>query len=208
MDMEQFEKAMGVWRFMAMCALGAWPAAAPAFFGGGSGGASAASKVDTVVVSLADQAFAAFSNGERVLRGPISSGMKGYETSTGSFRVTNKHQHWVSTIYGVPMPHFLRLNHGSMGLHGGYLPGFAASHGCVRLVFSDAEKLFAVAPVGTRVVITGESTDDTRGVKQPPSGPIYYRVVGGKKVVLSESEVRRKRQIKDGDMSWISTKVR
>ena len=162
--------------------------------------------VDLVVVSLPDQAFAAFSNGQRLMRGPISSGMGGYETTTGNFQVTSKHEHWVSTIYGVPMPHFLRLNGGAMGLHGGYLPGFAASHGCVRLTFVDAEKLFAIAPVGTRVVITGESTADTKGVKQPPSQVIYYRVVSGKKVILSESEVKRLKQIRSGDPARNSTK--
>lgn len=206
--MWQIVEVMNVRRLMAVWALGLTPALAPGFFGTGLGAPAQDAKADLVVVSLADQAFAAFANGDRVLRGPISSGMGGYETRAGSFRVTNKHQHWVSTIYGVPMPHFLRLNHGSMGLHGGYLPGFAASHGCVRLTFADAEKLFAIAPVGTRVIITGESTEDTRGVKQPPSGPIYYRVVSGKKVILSDSEVRRKRQIKEGDRSWVSSKGR
>lgn len=202
---------MARWRLLMGMAIGCAPALAAGFFG--LGGESAVpvqqeAKADLVVVSLADQAFAAYGGGVRILRGPISSGMGGYETRAGNFRVTNKHQHWVSTIYGVPMPNFLRLNHGSMGLHGGYLPGFAASHGCVRLTFADAEKLFAIAPVGTRVVITGESTDDTRGVKQPISRPIYYRVVSGRKVIVSDSEVKRKQQIKAGDRSWISSKAR
>lgn len=164
--------------------------------------------VDMVVVSLADQAFAAYANGGRVMRGPISSGMAGFTTDTGNFRVTNKHEHWVSTIYDVPMPHFLRLNGGSMGLHGGYLPGFAASHGCVRLMFEDAEKLFGMVRVGVRVVITAESTQDTKGVKQPPHRPIYYRVVKGKKVIVPDSEVRRRQQIKGKDYTWHSTKNR
>ncbi|HPA20861.1 MAG TPA: L,D-transpeptidase [Verrucomicrobiae bacterium] len=164
--------------------------------------------VDLVVVSLPDQAFAAFSNGERVMRGPICSGMGGYETRTGAFRVTSKHEHWVSTIYGVPMPHFLRLNGSSMGLHGGYLPGFAASHGCVRLTFADAATLFGIAPIGTRVVITGESTADTKGVKQPRQRVIYYRVVRGKKVILSDSEAKRLGQIKSGDPARTSSKGR
>ncbi len=199
---------MRSWRLFLGLVAGCVPALAPGFFGLEAGAPAPERKADLVVVSLADQAFAAFAGGERILRGPISSGTRGYETRAGTFRVTNKHRDWVSTIYGVPMPHFLRLNHGSSGLHGGYLPGFPASHGCIRLTFADAEKLFAIAAVGTRVVVTGESTEDTRGVKQPPSGPIYYRVVGGKKVILSESEARRKRQIKEGDRSWISSKPR
>lgn len=163
---------------------------------------------DRVIVSLADQAFAAFSGDQLLMRGPISSGMGGYETRAGTFRVSNKHRDWVSTIYGVQMPNFLRLNGGSMGLHGGYLPGFAASHGCVRLTFADAAKLFEIAPVGTRVVITAESTPATRGVKQPKSRPIYYRVVRGKRVILSDEEVKRVMQIRSGNVSWVGSKDR
>jgi hypothetical protein len=163
--------------------------------------------VDLIVVSLADQAFAAYAGEQRVLRGPISSGMAGYQTTTGSFKVTNKHREWVSTLYDVPMPHFLRLNGGAMGLHGGYLPGFAASHGCVRLVFQDAEKLFELAPIGARVEITADSTKDTKGVKQPPSGPIYYRVVGGKKVFLSEGEVLKRKKVKEGRYAETGARV-
>lgn len=123
--------------------------------------------VDKIVVSLADQAFVAYSDGRRVMRGPVCTGRRGYRTRAGKYRVTNKHRHWVSTIYGVPMPHFLRLNGGPVGLHGGFLPGFPASHGCIRLAYEDAGKLFKKTPRGTRVYIVSESRRDTRGVKQP-----------------------------------------
>lgn len=172
------------------------------------GQSAAMGYVDRVIVSLPDQAFAAFSGGELVLRGPISSGRGGYETRTGVFRVSNKHRDWTSTIYGVPMPNFLRLNGGSMGLHGGYLPGFAASHGCVRLTYADAAKLFEIASVGTQVVITGNSTEATRGVKQPRTRAIYYRVVNGRRVILSDDEVRRITEIRAGRHTWMGTKYR
>lgn len=84
---------------------------------------------------------------------PISSGRKGYPTPKGEFVVTNKHRHWTSTIYGAPMPYYLRLSCRAFGLHAGHLPGYPASHGCIRLHKNDAKKLFERVPVGTVVVI-------------------------------------------------------
>ena len=84
---------------------------------------------------------------------PISSGRKGYPTPKGEFVVTNKHRHWRSTIYGSSMPYYLRLSCRAFGLHAGQLPGYPASHGCIRLNKKDAQNLFERVPVGTVVVI-------------------------------------------------------
>ena len=84
---------------------------------------------------------------------PISSGRKGYPTPKGEFVVTNKHRHWRSTIYGSSMPYYLRLSCRAFGLHAGQLPGYPASHGCIRLNKKDAESFFERVPVGTVVVI-------------------------------------------------------
>ena len=84
---------------------------------------------------------------------PISSGRKGYPTPKGEFVVTNKHRHWTSTIYGAAMPYYLRLSCRAFGLHAGHLPGYPASHGCIRLNKKDAKNLFERVPVGTLVVI-------------------------------------------------------
>jgi hypothetical protein len=83
----------------------------------------------------------------------ISSGRKGYPTPKGEFVVTNKHRHWRSTIYGSSMPYYLRLSCRAFGLHAGQLPGYPASHGCIRLNKKDAESFFERVPVGTVVVI-------------------------------------------------------
>jgi hypothetical protein len=53
---------------------------------------------------------------------------------------------------GAPMPNFLRVT-GAVGMHAGYLPGYAASHGCIRLPFGASEKFFENAPSGTPVRI-------------------------------------------------------
>jgi len=84
---------------------------------------------------------------------PISSGRKGYPTPKGEFVVTNKHQQWRSTLYGSSMPYYLRLSCRAFGLHTGQLPGYPASHGCIRLHKKDAQNLFNRVPVGTVVVI-------------------------------------------------------
>lgn len=84
---------------------------------------------------------------------PISSGRKGSATPKGEFVVTNKHEHWRSTIYGASMPFYLRLSCRAFGLHAGQLPGYPASHGCIRLNRKDAQNFFNRVPVGTLVVI-------------------------------------------------------
>ena len=84
---------------------------------------------------------------------PISSGRKGYPTPKGEFVVTNKHRQWRSTIYGSSMPFYLRLSCRAFGLHAGQLPGYPASHGCIRLNKKDAQRFFERVPVGAVVVI-------------------------------------------------------
>jgi len=84
---------------------------------------------------------------------PISSGRKGYATPKGEFVVSNKHRHWRSTLYGSSMPFYLRLSCRAFGLHAGHLPGYPASHGCIRLNKKDAQNFFERVPVGTVVVI-------------------------------------------------------
>lgn len=84
---------------------------------------------------------------------PISSGRKSHPTPKGEFVVTNKHRHWRSTIYGASMPFYLRLSGRAFGLHAGQLPGYPASHGCIRLNKKDAQDFFEHVPLGTIVVI-------------------------------------------------------
>ncbi len=84
---------------------------------------------------------------------PISSGRGGYATPKGEFVITDKYRHWKSSLYHASMPFFMRLSARDFGMHAGYLPGYPASHGCIRLREKDAMNLFQRIPVGTRVVI-------------------------------------------------------
>lgn len=84
---------------------------------------------------------------------PVSTGRKGYRTPPGEYVVTDKHRKWRSTLYPADMPFFMRLSCGEIGFHEGKLPGYPASHGCIRMRRKDAAEFFQQVPVGTKVVI-------------------------------------------------------
>lgn len=91
--------------------------------------------------------------GNEIFTTRISSGRKGYDTPTGEFVITNKHREWKSTLYHASMPYFQRLSCGDFGLHQGNVPGFPASHGCIRVPAGNAEKLYSMTKTGDRVCI-------------------------------------------------------
>src|SRR2546423_13467304 len=90
-----------------------------------------------------------------ILRAPVSTGVKGRETPAGIFTVVEKDIDHRSTMYDDAwMPHMQRITWNGVALHGGPLPGYAASHGCVRMPFGFAEKLFDKTRIGMRVIIS------------------------------------------------------
>ena len=91
--------------------------------------------------------------GAEIFSTKVSTGRRGYCTPTGEFVITNKYRSWTSTIYHSSMPFFQRLSGSDFGLHQGYLPGYPASHGCIRLPASNAAKLFSMTSEGDRVRI-------------------------------------------------------
>ena len=134
-----------------------------------------------IVIDL-DQQRAYFYKGDQIVGvSVVSTGREGYDTRPGEFRITEKDREHVSSLYGdyvdrsgqvvmenvesskdprprgtifrgAAMPYFLRI-HGSIGMHAGYLPGYPASHGCIRLPEKMAVQFFQNAAVGTRVEI-------------------------------------------------------
>lgn len=84
---------------------------------------------------------------------PLSSGTAKNPTPTGTFFVSDKHRVRRSNLYHVDMPYFMRLSLSAIGMHQGRLPGYPASHGCIRLPLETAKKLFSEIPVGTEVTI-------------------------------------------------------
>ncbi len=130
-----------------------------------------------------------------VMQSPISSGRYGHLTGTGSFKVIEKERNHYSSIYGkivdnsgrtviadadvdmrvprgckfvpAPMPYFMRF-HGADGMHAGYLPGYPASHGCVRMPDEMAVAFYNAVDVGTPVTVFGRT----------PRTNQYYRQYG------------------------------
>jgi hypothetical protein len=114
----------------------------------------------TVVVSLSDQRAYVFRNGIRIGASTISSGRRGYETPTGVFTILEKSvKHRSNRYSSAPMPYMQRLTWDGVALHAGKLPGYAASHGCVRLPFAFSKVLYAETSIGMTVVVTDGRPD-------------------------------------------------
>lgn len=137
----------------------------------------------SVTVSISKQRAYLMTNGEVYMDTPISSGKRSGSTPSGSFSVTQKHKDHRSSIYGdfvhrksgrvvrsgvstkvdsapagtyyrgAPMKYFCRLTDTGVGMHVGILPGYPASHGCIRLPEEAASVIFANVKVGTKVTI-------------------------------------------------------
>jgi lipoprotein-anchoring transpeptidase ErfK/SrfK len=91
---------------------------------------------------------------------PISTGMAGHPTPMGVFSVIQKHKLHHSNIYsGAPMPYMQRITWSGVAMHAGVLPGYPASHGCIRMPMAFALKMWSWTRMGARVVVTpGELT--------------------------------------------------
>src|SRR6516165_4644094 len=107
------------------------------------------------IVSLRSQGIIVYDTARWIMRAPVSSGQSGRETPAGVFSVLQKDADHHSNLYDDAwMPHMHRLTWSGIALHGGPLPGYAASHGCVRLPYDFASRLFDVTKVGMRVIIS------------------------------------------------------
>ena len=148
----------------------------------------------SIEIDLEQQTAYLIYGNEVVLTSPISSGRRGHETTRGRFKVIQKERNHYSNLYGkivdsrgrtivpdadtdmkvprgakfvpAPMPYFIRFN-GAEGLHAGYLPGYPASHGCVRLPERNAIAFFNAVDVGTPVTVFGSTPARGRSRQQP-----------------------------------------
>ena len=133
-----------------------------------------------IEVDLSDQRANLYAGRQLVLTAPISTGREGHDTIPGRYRVVEKDVDHRSSVYGAyvaggyvvrrdvdvrkdprppgaqfvgaPMPYFLRI-YGGVGMHAGYLPGYPASHGCIRMPEGAARRFYEAARVGTPVVV-------------------------------------------------------
>src|SRR5438874_8737680 len=106
------------------------------------------------IVSLQSQRITVYDANGWILRAPVSSGQRGRETPAGIFSVIQKEAEHYSNLYDdASMPHMHRITWSGIALHGGPLPGYAASHGCIRLPYSFAQRLYDKTRLGMRVIL-------------------------------------------------------
>jgi hypothetical protein len=106
------------------------------------------------IVSIKSQQVTIYDADGWILRAPVSTGIKGRETPAGIFSVVEKDKDHHSNLYDDAwMPNMERITWSGIALHGGPLPGYAASHGCIRMPYDFAENLFGKTQIGMRVII-------------------------------------------------------
>jgi L,D-transpeptidase catalytic domain len=149
----------------------------------------------SVIINLTEQAAYLVEDGRAVLISPIASGKEGRGTPSGTFRIISKDLNHQSGSFGLvmdpygrivdanatpashvppgchyqpaPMPYFMEFSK-YVGMHAGFLPGYPASHGCVRMPKDLAAEFFARVQVGTPVRVIGSSRNVTRIRKAIP----------------------------------------
>lgn len=111
-----------------------------------------------VVVSLPEQRAHIYRGGKRIGLTTVSTGSEGRDTPPGHFEILQKRVIHHSNLYDdAPMPFMQRLTWDGIALHAGAVPGYPASHGCIRLPRKLAEALYAITDVGTRVIVADEN---------------------------------------------------
>ncbi|HXH15939.1 MAG TPA: L,D-transpeptidase [Sphingomonas sp.] len=112
----------------------------------------------TIIVGLRTQKAYAYRNGVAIGVSTVSTGTPGHATPTGVFTVLQKDADHVSNVYkDAAMPFMQRLTWGGIAMHAGNLPGYPASHGCIRLPLAFAKLLFGITRMGITVVITQDA---------------------------------------------------
>lgn len=107
-----------------------------------------------IVVSIANQHVTLYGNGTRVSQSAVSTGVPGRPTPTGVFSIIQKDRFHHSNLYSnAPMPYMERITWSGVALHEGPLPGYPASHGCIRLTHEFAARLWVTAKLGVRVIV-------------------------------------------------------
>jgi hypothetical protein len=107
------------------------------------------------VISLSRQHVSAYSNDGLFARSPVSTGMRGHPTPMGIFTILGKERYHHSNIYsGAPMPFMQRITWSGVAMHEGVVPGYPASHGCIRLPHEFARRMFSITQGNERVIIT------------------------------------------------------
>src|SRR4051812_4631615 len=120
----------------------------------------AAGEPPIAIVSIKTQQITLYDADGWILRAPVSTGTAGRETPAGVFAVLEKDKDHHSSMYDDAwMPNMQRITWNGIALHGGPLPGYPASHGCVRMPYGFAENLFEKTWIGMRVIIAPDNAE-------------------------------------------------
>ncbi len=121
-----------------------------------------------IVVSIPEQRMLVLKNGEAWDSSNVSTGKRGHETPVGTFPILQKKVQHRSTLYDdAPMPYMQRLTWDGVALHAGNVPGYPASHGCIRLPKTFAKKLYGITGFSSTVVIvTDKAVGSAKDVRK------------------------------------------
>ena len=121
-----------------------------------------------ILISIPEQTMHVYRNGILIARSSISTGSKGHDTPGGVFTILEKNKTYYSKKYdNAPMPNIQRLTWSGIAMHSGQLPGYAASHGCVRLPYDFSQLLFTITNSGGTVIIGDGKTPVPRLASSP-----------------------------------------
>lgn len=130
-----------------------------------------AGKPMLAVVSLGDQRVTIYDADGPIMQGPVSSGATPNDTPPGIYAILQKNREHYSNRYDdAAMPFMQRITWTGIALHGGVLPGYPASHGCVRLREDFANQLFDKTKLGMRVIISRNNM-----APSPISHPLLFK---------------------------------
>lgn len=125
-----------------------------------------------IVVAIQQQQALVYRGDRLVGVTTVSTGAPGYETPLGEFTILEKKAFHRSNLYSnAPMPHMQRLTWGGIALHAGQLPGYPASHGCIRLPKGFARELFDLTAMGGTVVVVDDVMDAPLYLPLAPMAP-------------------------------------
>lgn len=148
------------------------------------------------IVSLGKQRVTIYDADGSILQARVSSGRPGYETPAGIYSVLQKEEFHTSNLYDdAEMPFMQRLTWSGIALHAGQLPGYPASHGCIRMPYEFAEQIFDLTTVGMRVIV---SRGDVRPVAidhpalfKPPVRRLAPKELAAAKMAEAQAAARK-----------------
>lgn len=146
-----------------------------------------------VNVSLNRQRLTVYDANGPIASSPVSSGRVGYATPAGVYTIVQKRRMHYSNLYdSAPMPNMQRITWSGVALHAGALPGYPASHGCIRLPYGFSKKLFGMTKMGTRVIVSRDPV-----TPKPIEHPRLFTAFPPEDEVTAGSPVPRETQVAD-----------